>query len=311
MKYRKTKSFTLIEMLAVITIIGILASIIFFSTNDAFEQQKKMEVLNLSIGLKNKNLDSLVSEWTFDGPTPAGSAATNSDVRDSWGYNHGDITGHAPTVREGEDCVSEKCLYFDGSTYVEIKDSPSLNFGHDEFTISMWAKMDTHLDSTALITKSGSCNAWGSPGYAFTTISSPDDVYFMWAGTCCGIPTNLENPDGSGFGWKYITGTRREIVSGGNCASYAEFYMDGKYVDRQSNGTCELSISNMVNVYIGKKAGCSGLIGSIDDVRIYKTALSISEIKQNYIAGLDSLFENGAISKEEYNKRLLNLAKND
>ena len=51
--------------------------------------------------------------------------------------------------------------------------------------------------------------------------------------------------------------------------------------------------------------------GFMDDVRIYKTALSISEIKQNYIAGLDSLFENGAISKEEYNKRLLNLAKND
>ena len=65
-------------------------------------------------------------------------------------------------------------------------------------------------------------------------------------------------------------------------------------------------------IYIGKDNYDTRIFnGLIDEVVIYKKDLSISEIKQNYIAGLDSLLENGAISKKEYNKRLLNLAKND
>jgi len=48
--------------------------------------------------------------------------------------------------------------------------------------------------------------------------------------------------------------------------------------------------------------------GLIDDARIYNAALSTSQIKQNYIAGLNSLLASGSISKEEYDQRLNNLA---
>ncbi|MDD3032913.1 MAG: LamG domain-containing protein [Candidatus Pacebacteria bacterium] len=48
--------------------------------------------------------------------------------------------------------------------------------------------------------------------------------------------------------------------------------------------------------------------GLIDDVRIYDKALSLSEIKQEYVAGLDSLYSKGLISKEEYNKKIESLA---
>ena len=54
--------------------------------------------------------------------------------------------------------------------------------------------------------------------------------------------------------------------------------------------------------------GTRSFDGYIDDVRIYNVLLSLAQIKQQYIAGLDSLLANGNISKEEYNQRLDSLA---
>ena len=44
--------------------------------------------------------------------------------------------------------------------------------------------------------------------------------------------------------------------------------------------------------------------GLIYNVHIYNAALSSSQIKQNYIAGLNSLLSKGSISKLKYNKNL-------
>lgn len=48
--------------------------------------------------------------------------------------------------------------------------------------------------------------------------------------------------------------------------------------------------------------------GLIDDVRVYNATLSYSQIKQNYVAGLNSLLSNSLISKEEYNERIIALS---
>lgn len=63
---------------------------------------------------------------------------------------------------------------------------------------------------------------------------------------------------------------------------------------------------------IGNRAGATDRTfdGFIDDVRIYDAALSSSQIRQNYIAGLNSMLANGNISKEEYNQRIESLASN-
>lgn len=42
----------------------------------------------------------------------------------------------------------------------------------------------------------------------------------------------------------------------------------------------------------------------MDDVGIYNAALSSSQIKQNYIAGLNLMLANGTMSKSEYNERI-------
>ena len=45
-------------------------------------------------------------------------------------------------------------------------------------------------------------------------------------------------------------------------------------------------------------------MGKMDDVRVYDAALSSSQIKQNYIAGLESLLAKGLISEDEFKQRL-------
>jgi len=50
--------------------------------------------------------------------------------------------------------------------------------------------------------------------------------------------------------------------------------------------------------------------GLIDEARLYSAVLSSAQIKQNYIAGLDSLLSKGSISKEEYNQRIETLGVN-
>ena len=58
------------------------------------------------------------------------------------------------------------------------------------------------------------------------------------------------------------------------------------------------------NFYIGRYISGAYFNGFIDDVKIYNAGLSLSEIKQNYTTGLNSLLHKGGISKEEYNQRL-------
>jgi len=102
--------------------------------------------------------------------------------------------------------------------------------------------------------------------------------------------------------WAYIV----VVFNRNNGKSYS--YVNGI---KQSG---ELNISNVsgkiINTRIVKLGSQAGWMmdGLIDDVRIYNSALSISQIKQEYITGLNSLLANNNISKEEYNQRLETLA---
>jgi hypothetical protein len=101
--------------------------------------------------------------------------------------------------------------------------------------------------------------------------------------------------------WHHIVGTYD-----GNTI---KIFLDGRSNQLTNVGKINLSTSNLQigHGYFG--GGVSYLFdGLIDDVKIYNAALSTSQIKQNYIAGLNSLLSKGNISKQEYNDRVLELA---
>lgn len=125
------KSFTLIEILAVVLIMGILSSFIVVhldSVGGLFKDRKGIAFSNF---IKNSLLMNLVSEWKLDG-----------DSSDSWFINNGTMNNFlGDPWKTGTDCIIGPCLSFDGEDdWVDCGSDPSLNF-YDEITVEAWIKI--------------------------------------------------------------------------------------------------------------------------------------------------------------------------
>lgn len=112
--------------------------------------------------------------------------------------------------------------------------------------------------------------------------------------------------------WKvqYFTGGYNKVNNGAwhsialveNFGVNGLLYIDGVYYNVSSTTFTNLDNTFPLNIGLSDYNGC------IDDVRIYDAAPSSSQIKQNYITGLDSLLSKNLISKEEYNQNLSKLS---
>ena len=112
--------------------------------------------------------------------------------------------------------------------------------------------------------------------------------------------TNLKNNN-----WQHVVLIRKSGVVFG--------YLDGANMLISGNSGADFNCVNNIGTRIGAVSGTTPsafMKGFLDEIRIYNTALSTSQIKQNYIAGLNSLLASGSISKEEYDQRLNSLALN-
>jgi prepilin-type N-terminal cleavage/methylation domain-containing protein len=275
------QSFTLVEILVVIVIIGILSSFIFFTINDSVEKANIAKSKMFEESIRNNLLLSLISEWNFDGPTTAGQIAVNDDVLDSWGSHNGDVGSHSPLVKGESECVSGKCLYFDGVTYVETDLIPDAS----PSTFSMWIK----AEATG---QSGLYNDSPLERYHMGPVESNSS----WLVGCCNTYSYFaydgDNPIDNG--WYFILMSVKD--------STTKFYVNGKYKDQFNFTDQTLTLP----IYIGKRRGASGtnLIGSIDEVKIYNTSLPDAQIKQEFLVGLNNLYAKGLITELEYNNRL-------
>ena len=92
---------------------------------------------------------------------------------------------------------------------------------------------------------------------------------------------------------------------------YANIYRDGVYknhVDVSAKSSTNMSTDVL---YIGGLDGTAdSLKGSIDEVRIYNSIIPTSQIRENYLAGLNKLLANNTITQTEYNQRVVSLNKN-
>ena len=92
---------------------------------------------------------------------------------------------------------------------------------------------------------------------------------------------------------------------------HLKLYIDGKLFNSNDNVQNLLSVvPNTKSIRIGNWSSVNDTYfkGKIDDTRIYNDSVSSAQIKQNYIAGLDSLLSKNLISKEEYNQRIKGLS---
>ncbi len=289
------KSFTLVEMLVVVAIIGILSGVILISTSGSTDKARLAKAQAFATTTQTQLGYDLISEWTFDGPTLAGSKVTNLDLQDSWGGNNDNITIYGNPIVEEEDCVSGKCLKFDSLSYITCGNGGSsldVALG-DSMTVETWAKIN-------VIARTNSIMSVWTPWIYFVS-SGMQRLYIKSNGADISINANTVM---SSNDWHHIV----FIYTKSN--KMANFYLDGK-LDGSPVFATGMDVASGNRLKIGGYGNASNFLnGSLDSIRIYDKGLTSSQIKQQYVAGLDSMLAKNLISKEEYNEKVELLAKN-
>jgi len=294
----KRKSFTLIELLVVIVIIGILAGVIMISTSSSIDKASIAKSKVFEESVQNNLAANMVSAWDADHVTKG----TTWVLNDKWGSNNGtfyDNTSTACTTSLCPQIVNDEemgnVLSFDGvNDNINCGNNSNLNIVN-QITVGVWINPITseHAGYQIVSKKTN----WQDPN-GYDLMVYPTNAQFYWG-------------DNSGYGggaigasipydgrWKYIVG----IVEG----NVWKLYINGAFINSFSHARY-FSQGNSNNLYISKEGGY-WFKGLINDIKIYNTVFSSSQIKQNYIAGLNSMLSNENISKEEYNERINELA---
>ena len=233
---------------------------------------------------------NMVSRWTLD------EIIDTSQTSDQWGSNTGTLYGldGLPQLRSASECATNGCFLFDGvDDYVNLGSMPK----YSSYTISLWINGERGQSVGGILhSGGGSYYRWGislEDGNIVSRISN-ETVFNSWS---------IEKYDNANYskGWHFVVITDNKVKR--------TFYKNGKYFSDYLNTIINSGQNEPLYLGMGGNTGASRFTGMLDDVRIYNEALSLSHIKQNYIAGLNSMLSNQTISNEEYNERINNLSK--
>lgn len=286
------KSFTLIEILVVIVVIGVLSAFILVGMNSITSKANIAKGQVFANSLRNSLLINLVSEWKFDNitdynPTTKVIGTVAGNISDSWGTNAGTAVD-GPLLKEGGDCMSGKCVYFNGTNEISL---PSLTFGTNNWTVSAWAKI---YDLSAYSHIFTNATDQGNFACKINKVMYNTRPYFYSAvtGTIYGISELKENV------WYYLVYYRKENL--------IYIYVNGK-VDGSGASTLNVASSTYV---VGSRGSSEHIRGTLDEISLFNQAISSSQIQQSYFLGLNKLFNNNEIVLDEFNQRLTELKTN-
>ena len=299
------KSFTLIEILVVIVVIGILSAFILVGMSSISSSANIAKGQAFSNSLRNSLLINLISEWKLD-------EGAGTSANDSWGTNNGTLTCYGtgctnPVWRTGNQCVKGSCVYFDGTQdYISVPDSNTLDISR-EITIEVW--IFPEIVSGYLVTK-GSHNT-SNGNYCI----GKDPAYFTyWDGTGSNNYYNTST---------WITNNKwSHVVLTYNFSTYnINFYVNGVSVSGSWSVAPDSAnpVLTAFELIIGARkhflGGTVGTVdnfyrGTMDEIRIYGAALSAFRINQNYYIGLNNLIKNNGITLNEFNQRIVELKSN-
>jgi hypothetical protein len=198
--------------------------------------------------------------WKFDdGSGQVVLDSTSNRYNGTLGANSS-VSSDDPTWTTEDQCVSGKCLKFDGGDVVTTSFTTSNGTNAGPFTINAWVKAST--------------------GYVFSQSDSSGGSYrhrmYISSGTL-----TWEYADGAGGKtitapwttdtWHYISA----VKDGPNII----IYLDGKLI---SSTACATS-TDVGTLYLGSKGvGNTFLTGFMDDVKVYKYARTAAQIKADF-----------------------------
>jgi hypothetical protein len=215
-----------------------------------------------NIGLPTNLQNGLVGYWPFNG-----------NANDSSGNgNNGTVNGAILTSdRFG---TTNKAYTFDGNDYIEIQDSPSLNFS-DQFSLSFYVKNEEPVGGWYMCVNKDN---WGESGIV-TFIAENKFFYSKPEHAGWIISTDL-----SANSWDLITITNNNGLS--------TLYKNGQFI---MSDTIPIINNSESLVFGGSHNG--GVIGSfkgiLDDIIIWNRSLSLSEVQQLYTPAPAYLWSTG------------------
>ena len=300
---KKIQSFTLIEILVVIVIVGILSSFIIVGMSSLSSKADTAKVQVWANGLRNSGLTSIVSEWKFQGTTADGSPALAVDAVDSWGSNTGIVAVTPPNV-ETSDCSLGRCVEFvGGADFIRIADSSSLAMG-SKMSAFVWVKgadqddkgIFAHYDETSN-QRSWAIATSGASASKLRVALSGDGNTATYYKPYVSSEVILDSK------WHYVgftySGDTLNVYIDGSAATIPS-PVDTGTMTSLHNSTSSASIGSFTNV----AALAKGFTGNIDDAILFNEAVTVSEVQRQYFSGLNNLLAKGQITNNEYNERI-------
>ncbi|MEA3344063.1 MAG: LamG-like jellyroll fold domain-containing protein [Patescibacteria group bacterium] len=270
----KEKSFTLIELLIVIAIIGLLSSIVFVSLKVARERAHIANSLAFGAQTYHALAAHMAGVWNFD--EDSSPATTAIDM--SGNGNDGIINGATYECGTHDTPNSEGCsLNFDGiNDYVDCGDNASLNDISGELTIQAWVYPRNTGSDEYIVSNTG--DDASQNGYELK-INNNKAEFSIW---------NSPQQD-------TITGTRditlnkwHHIVASFN-GKKLELYLDGEIDHRTNSIIGSIGTPASYHLTIGRigeniDRTIDGLIASI---RIYNRAVDFTQVQKLYAQGAE------------------------
>lgn len=268
---RSQKSFTVIELLIVIAMIGLIASIVLVRVQPARERARIASALDFSHTLQNTLGADAVGVWNFD----EGEGTTAKDIS---GYgNNGTIHDADPTSDTPHNVVGsgegKYALNFDGlNDYVEINNSDSLN-PSSQITFEVWINQKIQVNTDK---KKGDFLFCKDRHYIKIVRSDGKDV----------IKAELKGVRGKIISLTHIIKNTWHHIVVTYDGSSMKLYLDGNLdTSKDADGSIE---PNSKSVILGasNNKGELPFNGFVDEVRIYSKALTAAQIQEHYLAGL-------------------------
>lgn len=278
----KHKAFTLIELLVVIAIIGIIASIVLVNLSGAREKARFAKSLSFSQSIHRALGAYAIGVWSF------GDSVADGYTTDISGYNnHCELKGDLGEGSVTKGIIGQALEFNGGDDYLNCGNSGSLDVTGD-ITIEAWIKPYSISDWRNIVFKGGDgssdCNYqfavvnWTGGGKVYINrlafSSHNDDTGIGWD------PWGSYNDNDIDFGvWQHVAVT----VTGDDIT----FYKNGQVIGKRTK--VNQLAGNDFNLSIGGRAGLPNqrFEGTIDEVRIYKEALTTGEIREHYVKGLE------------------------
>jgi prepilin-type N-terminal cleavage/methylation domain-containing protein len=297
------KSFTLIEILVVIVVIGVLSAFILVGMSSISNSASITKSKAFANSMRNSLLMGLVSEWKFEGPNVAEGTVTTDDAKDSWGSNNATVIGGNPLVKSSN-CISGKCIFFDGTgDYISIPDSTSLDIT-DAITISAWVNVASvqNTNYEYIVRKTASDPSQGTLYGLLMGYNDRLVRFFLWTEDYVGCRSIIDSVTQLDLNvWYYLSATYDYTNHTGI------IYING-VKNNTGTGTTGKIRTNNDNLYISQRVdGTLYFNGYIDEVALYNQPMTALNVSEKYYSGLNKLFKNNGIGLEEYSLRISQL----